>query len=349
MAQYAIDEINVDAGGVYQYDPTFCPDIIYLQTTTLLLTNDFTLQFTTALNEGQSVKVFIPYFDDDGYNVVIFGRLHDNQPASLGWVYEFYQDGSGNEFCEKTPLDFTDTSLISGLTVIDATLTLAKLENLTSAQIIVGNGSNRPAAVAVTGDVTISNAGVTAIGSDKITNAMVKSNAAIARTKLANGTASQVVINDGSGVMSSEAQLANTRGGTGQDTSASTGFAKVSAGTWSVSALTDVAMLKVSWETGYVGDFKILMPFAGTVTGIYGFLDKAVGAADALVTPKNNAGTTMTSGVLTFTASDPKGTAETSTPSANNTFIAGDVLTFTTSGGSAAGVAQLSITYTRTS
>ena len=36
-----------------------------------------------------------------------------------------------------------------------AAITLTKLENVTSAQIIVGNGSNVPTAVAVTGDIGI--------------------------------------------------------------------------------------------------------------------------------------------------------------------------------------------------
>lgn len=53
-----------------------------------------------------------------------------------------------------------------------------------------------------------------------IEDADIKSGAAIARAKLASGTASHVIINDGSGVMSSEASLAITRGGTGQATAA---------------------------------------------------------------------------------------------------------------------------------
>jgi cytoskeletal protein CcmA (bactofilin family) len=48
----------------------------------------------------------------------------------------------------------------------------------------------------------------------------VSASAALARSKLASGTASHVVINDGSGVMSSEAQLSPLRGGTGVDASA---------------------------------------------------------------------------------------------------------------------------------
>jgi hypothetical protein len=44
---------------------------------------------------------------------------------------------------------------------------------LTSAHILVGNGSNVATDVAMSGDITISNAGVTAIGSNKVTNAML--------------------------------------------------------------------------------------------------------------------------------------------------------------------------------
>ncbi len=72
-----------------------------------------------------------------------------------------------------------------------------------------------------------------------LVNADVSSSAAIARSKLADGTASHVVINSGAGVMTSEAQLATSRGGTGQDLSASTGLVKVSAGTGSAATLVD--------------------------------------------------------------------------------------------------------------
>ena len=55
----------------------------------------------------------------------------------------------------------------------DAAIAFSKLAALNSAQILVGNGSNVPTAVSVTGDVTISNAGVTAIGSAKVLPAML--------------------------------------------------------------------------------------------------------------------------------------------------------------------------------
>jgi len=46
---------------------------------------------------------------------------------------------------------------------------------LASGQILVGNGSNVAAACAVSGDITITNAGVTAIGNGKVTETMLES------------------------------------------------------------------------------------------------------------------------------------------------------------------------------
>jgi len=52
------------------------------------------------------------------------------------------------------------------------------------------------------------------IGAGTLVNADINASAAIARSKLASGSANHVIINDGSGVLSSEAQLAISRGGT---------------------------------------------------------------------------------------------------------------------------------------
>lgn len=70
-----------------------------------------------------------------------------------------------------------------------AAIDFSKLAALTSANILVGNVSNVAASVAVTGDVTISNAGVTAIGPNKVTNAMLATAASAA-------TASYVALRD---------------------------------------------------------------------------------------------------------------------------------------------------------
>lgn len=93
------------------------------------------------------------------------------------------------------------TSQITDLTILDAdvsasaAIAYSKLAALTSAHILVGNASNVATDVAVTGDVTITNGGVTAIGSGKVTsanivdgaivNADINGSAAIAASKLA--------------------------------------------------------------------------------------------------------------------------------------------------------------------
>lgn len=71
--------------------------------------------------------------------------------------------------------------------------------SLTSAYIYVGNGSNVATGVAVSGDITMSNAGVVAIASGVIVNADINASAAIAVSKLAAVTASRVLGSDGSG------------------------------------------------------------------------------------------------------------------------------------------------------
>lgn len=58
------------------------------------------------------------------------------------------------------------------------------------------------------------NAIKTLLNTTKLDSTNVQSGG-LTRDRLASGTASHVIINDGSGVMSSEATLATTRGGTG--------------------------------------------------------------------------------------------------------------------------------------
>jgi hypothetical protein len=129
-----------------------------------------------------------------------------------------------------------------------------------------------------------------------IIDANVASNAAIARTKIASGTNNHVIINNGSGVLSSEAQLATTRGGTNLDTSSSTGVAKVSSGTWSVSSVVNadinasaaIAYSKLATlNTGQILIGNAGVPTAATMSG-----DATISNAGAL-TIANNAVTTV--------------------------------------------------------
>lgn len=81
-----------------------------------------------------------------------------------------------------------------------------------------GTGQNTSAS---TGIARVT-AGTWSVASN-ISNADISAAAAIDRTKIANGTANHVVINSGTGALTSEAQLATSRGGTGLNLSVITG------------------------------------------------------------------------------------------------------------------------------
>lgn len=86
--------------------------------------------------------------DDETDRIYLFG--------GTTWTYKQFEATTASGFLDKTGVDIT-------------------LKNLANGNIIVGNGSGVATSVTPTGDVTISNAGVTAIGSNKITAAMLQS------------------------------------------------------------------------------------------------------------------------------------------------------------------------------
>jgi len=73
--------------------------------------------------------------------------------------------------------------------MLSGAVAFSKLASLTDGNILVGNGSNVAASVAVSGDITISNAGVTAIGSGKVTNTMLSGAIAAGNLQLGDGLA----------------------------------------------------------------------------------------------------------------------------------------------------------------
>jgi hypothetical protein len=106
----------------------------------------------------------------------------------------------------------------------------------------------------------------------------------------------------------------------------------------------ELITIEISFESGELGDFKIKLPYSGTVSDIYAYANKAIAGTDnGTIVPKNNGGTTMTGGTITFAASDIRGTSYTSTPSANNSFSAGEILTLSCSKSTAGGKAIVSI------
>jgi hypothetical protein len=94
---------------------------------------------------------------------------------------------------------------------------------LTDAHIFVGNAANVATDVAVTGDITISNTGVTAIGTGVIVNADINAAAAIAFSKLATLASTNILVGSAGGVATSVTV-------TGDVTIGNTGVTAIAAG-----------------------------------------------------------------------------------------------------------------------
>jgi hypothetical protein len=83
-----------------------------------------------------------------------------------------------------TSAKIVDGTIVNADINASAAIALSKLASGTAAQVVVHNSSGVPTATTVTGDVTISSSGVTAISSGVIVDADVNASAAIAYSKL---------------------------------------------------------------------------------------------------------------------------------------------------------------------
>jgi hypothetical protein len=109
---------------------------------------------------------------------------------------------------------------------------------------------------------------------------------------------------------------------------------------------TEIITVPVSFETAEQGDMKIEIPYACTVNKVTMYVTKALAATDnATVDCKDNAAASM--GVVTGTASAAIGSGFTLSPSANNVFTAGQVMTMTTAKTTVGGKGLLSIKITK--
>jgi hypothetical protein len=84
-------------------------------------------------------------------------------------------------------------SSVTNAKITDANVSLAKLSALNAGQFILGNASNRPTGVTLTGDVTVSSSGVSTIGANKIVSSMILDDS-VTLSKLQNITTGSIII-----------------------------------------------------------------------------------------------------------------------------------------------------------
>lgn len=161
--------------------------------------------------------------DGDG----VSGNPTFSLPQSIG-------TGSSPTFAGMTLTGFSglvkaSTGALSASTLVNAdvaanaAIDYSKLATLSSGNILVGSAGGVATSTAVTGDVTISNAGVTAIGSGVIVNADVNASAAIDFSKLATLASGNILVGSGGGVATSTAV-------TGDVTISNTGVTAIGSG-----------------------------------------------------------------------------------------------------------------------
>ena len=171
---------------------TSTPSLVYPEniiTGTPTLTGGFTISPSGTPHKGQKVKLYWnAVVIHAGNTVTIFGQTIPNSIVGKNFIADCIYDGSA----------WIVDILVDRTTAI----ALTELADLTSANIIVGNASNVPTAVAVTGDVTISNTGVTAIAAGAIVDADIndvnasKLTGSIAAARIASKSLSTDVLSD---------------------------------------------------------------------------------------------------------------------------------------------------------
>lgn len=180
------------------------------------------------VTDSRGVEYTINIYDDSGSDMRIM-RLQGGWNAD-GSVYA--DDGGIGTTIQGDTSGVTMSIVVSGsvvqlfATVTSGTWTITGTRkyvpnngsgivnptSLANGTIWVGNVSNTPTAVTVTGDISLSNAGVAAISTGVIVNADISASAAIALTKLATLTASKAVVSDGSGFLTTSATTATQIG-----------------------------------------------------------------------------------------------------------------------------------------
>lgn len=201
-------------GDTYRWGPESTQIIQRLAQFTLQTTGGaFTL--TADANFGASFGLVSAYFKSRTANISSSGILRLARADSIGWRNEANSADLLLSVNSSNLLTFGGDPIIPSpggiLPVANGGTGIA---SYTVGDILYATGSTTLSKLAVgTADFVMTSSG-TAPQWGLLVNANIDAAAAIARSKIAAGTASQVLINDGSGNLSSEAALAVTRGGT---------------------------------------------------------------------------------------------------------------------------------------
>lgn len=260
--------------------------------------------------------------------------------------------------------NFNASGFITTSMIAEAAITNNNLASLAQGYIKVGNASNRPTdvsfiangnigigdgttynSVGVTGDITLSSAGVTNIAANVIMNADVNASASIAYSKLAPLTSANILVGSAGSVATSVAMSGNVAiSNTGATTIQP---AVVTSAMLATNGAKEAFHFVVSFEANEQCNNTIILPFAGTIDAIYAYVTHTMAAANDGTIVAQISGVPVTTGTITIVASSAVNTAVSVVPTALNVFAAGNALSFVTAKVTAGGKALISILVTR--
>jgi len=245
-----------------------------------------------------------------GNSVIVFGETVPDELAARNFVAECIYDGSA--WVVNILPDFAGVGIIgedrlaaSSVTtakIADDAITLAKVDAPGKGKIIYGDGLGDPKyltiqdAEFIIGDTTLGATSQTISGDATVTKtgALTIANNAISTVKVADGAITPV---------------------------------KMSAGARKASIA-----IPVSFETaGEIGVLKYTMCFDCTVDAIHATVTKPAATDTATIIFKDHGGTVLTGSQVDITTGLVLGNIVSTTPTANNTFSAGEEITFETS------------------
>ena len=301
--------IPVDQASAGSY-PVVADNII---TGTVTLVGGLVVSPSGTPTTGQRVVVtWNASVTPSGNTITIFGETVPTELAARNFVAECLWDGTAwvvNILPDFAGVGIVDSdrlaaSSVTTAKIADNAVTLAKMAGLAKGKIIYGDASGDPAdielgsadgrmllgdtingvaAVDMSGDATLTKAGVLTIASNAVTTAKILD---------ANVTP-----------------------------------AKMSAGARKASIA-----IPVSFETaGEIGVVKYTMCFDCTVDAIHATVTKAAATDTATAIFKDHGGTVLTGSQVDITTGLVLGNIVSTTPTANNTFTAGEQITIETS------------------
>ena len=168
------------------------------------------------------------YYKSRGSNTATLGVVRLASGESIAWRNADNTQNLEFKVNNSNQLEFNGTPITTSGGVVLPTAGGTGFASYTVGDLLFADTTSTLGKLLVGAIGTVLQSDGTVPSWSKLTNTNIDPNAAIDRSKIANGTAGHVLINNGAGGLSSEAQLSKSRGGCGADMS---GVAFPSSGT----------------------------------------------------------------------------------------------------------------------